>query len=44
MNYEEIAEYINETENNVRVMHHRALKKLHAHLVLKVNIQNRWAA
>ena len=44
MNYEEIAEYINETENNVRVMHHRALKKLHAHLVLKENIQNRWAA
>jgi len=44
MNYEEISNYLHETENNVRVMHHRALKKLHASLILKSKPINRLAA
>jgi RNA polymerase sigma-70 factor (ECF subfamily) len=44
MNYEEIAEYLHETENNIRVMHHRALKKLHSSLISKSKIEDNWAA
>jgi DNA-directed RNA polymerase specialized sigma24 family protein len=45
MSNEEIAIYLKETENNIRVMHHRALKKLHAMLVVKNNDnERRWAA
>lgn len=45
MSNEEIANHLKETENNIRVMHHRALKKLHAMLIVKNNDdERRWAA
>jgi RNA polymerase sigma factor (sigma-70 family) len=37
MNTEEVAKYLNEEEVNVRVMHHRAIKKLQMILGPKVN-------
>jgi RNA polymerase sigma factor (sigma-70 family) len=44
MSNEEIANYLHESENNIRVMHHRALKKLYGQLMIdKTEIKKRAA-
>jgi RNA polymerase sigma factor (sigma-70 family) len=44
MSNEEIANYLNETEGNIRVMHHRALKKLYSQLIINKPAIKKWVA
>jgi RNA polymerase sigma factor (sigma-70 family) len=44
MSNEEIANYLHESENNIRVMHHRALKKLYGQLMIDKSEIKKWAA